>query len=82
MEQRGQIGEHITHEAGNNDAWVCMCGNQPADDGFYTCDKSGNEVEPTTKDWNTNWYVCAACGRMIDYKTLEVVGRNQAPKLL
>ena len=74
--------EHISHEAGNEEAWVCICGNQPGSDGFYACDKDGNEVEPTPEDWTTNWYVCAECGRMIDPATLEVVGRNQTPKLL
>jgi hypothetical protein len=74
--------ENIIHEAGDKDAWICICGNRPASDGFYTCDKDGNEVDPTPKDWKTNWYVCARCGRMIDLNTLEVVGRNEDFKLL
>ena len=74
--------EHITHEVGTEEAWICICGNQPDTGGFYTCDKDGNEVEPTAIDWTTNWYVCANCGRMIDQTTLEVVGRNQTSKFL
>jgi len=67
--------EHISHEAGNEEAWVCICKNTPSDDGFCTCDAEGNEVEPDTR-WTTGLYVCFGCGRMIDPKTLEVIGRN------
>ena len=74
--------EFITHEAGNEEAWVCVCGNEPHDDGFHTCDENGNEVEPLVgSDWE-NLYVCARCGRIIDMRTLGVVGRNPNPKLL
>jgi len=74
--------EYITHEAGNDEEWICICGNRPSYDGFYTCDKDGNEVEPTAADWKTGWYLCGRCGRMIDFHTLEIVGRNEHPKLL
>ena len=74
--------ERITREAGSEDAWVCLCGNIPISDGFYSCDENGNEVEPTIQDWKTNWYVCARCGRMIDQATLEVVGLNNMPTFL
>jgi hypothetical protein len=69
--------ERITHEAGNDEAWVCICGNEPQDDGFYPCDREGNEVEPV-KGWEAIW-VCFKCGRIIDQHTLEVVGRNPNP---
>jgi hypothetical protein len=52
----------ITHEADNDEAWVCICGNRPTYDGFYPCDEKGNEVEPVT-GWN-DLYVCARCGRI------------------
>jgi hypothetical protein len=68
--------EHITHEASDRDAWICICGNYPSGDGFYTCDKNGNEVEPTAKEWTSGLYVCGQCGRMIDPDTLAVVGRK------
>lgn len=74
--------EHIKHEAGNDEAWICICNNTPSDGGFYPCDEKGNEMEPTI---GSNWsglYVCADCGRIIDQKTLEVVGRNPEPVLL
>jgi hypothetical protein len=73
---------NITREAEDRDAWLCICGNRPDSDGFYACDKDGNEVEPTREDWKTDWYVCAKCGRMIDVDTLEVVGRNEHAKFL
>ena len=74
--------EKITHEAGNDEAWICICNNTPSGGGFYPCDENGNEVEPTVKDWKTNLYVCADCGRMIDPETLEVKGRNPETKLI
>lgn len=68
--------ERIVHERGDPDAWICVCGNTPAGGGFYTCDESGNEVEPTEEAWTTGCYVCAECGRIIDQDSREVVGRN------
>jgi hypothetical protein len=65
--------ERITHEEGNDEAWVCLCKNTPVSQGFYPCDKDGNEVEPTA-GWD-NLYVCAQCGRIINQKNLEVIGR-------
>ena len=72
--------ERISHEAGADDAWICICKNTPASDGFYPCDKDGNEVQPV-KGWK-DLYVCARCGRIIDQHTLEVVGQNPHPRLL
>jgi hypothetical protein len=72
--------EVITHEAGNDEAWVCICGNKPSDDGFFPCNEEGNEMEPTT-GWPGR-YVCARCGRIIDPESLKVVGLNARPKLL
>jgi len=74
--------EHIIHEADNKEAWVCICGNTPDGHGFYTCNERGDEVEPTVKEWTTDLYVCAKCGRMIHVDTLEVVGQNKDCKLL
>jgi len=74
--------EFISHEAGNKEAWVCVCGNTPVSDGFYTCDSNGNELEPMlNSDW-MNLYLCARCGRIIDMDTLDVVGRKPKPELL
>lgn len=63
----------ITHEPGNKDAWVCLCGNEPSENGFYPCNELGVEVEPTEKDWNGKLYVCNQCGRIINQHTLEVI---------
>jgi hypothetical protein len=68
--------EYIKCEAGDRDAWVCICGNMPCDDGFYPCDKRGNEVEPVEGVWLDPIYVCHACGRIINQDTLEVIGRK------
>ena len=65
--------ERISHEEGDSDAWVCICKNVPADDGFYPCNERGEEVEPV-EGWD-GLYVCASCGRIINCDTLEVVGR-------
>ena len=74
--------EHITHPQGEDEDWICICGNRPDQDGFFPCDSDGNEVEPTPAEWKTNWYVCLRCGRMIDQDNLEVVGRTQNAMLL
>lgn len=74
--------EHITHEPGNDEAWICICRNTPVDGGFYPCDEKGNEMEPTISGGWTDLYVCAACGRIIKQDTLEVVGINPNPKFL
>lgn len=66
--------ERITHEEGNKVAWVCICGNKPDADGFYPCDKKGDEMEPAA-GWE-NLYVCGGCGRIIHQDTLEVVDRR------
>ena len=67
----------VTHEAGNPEAWVCLCGNTPLEEGFYPCNREGQLVEPTPEEWTTHWYVCARCGRMIDQRSLEVVGMRR-----
>ena|SRR5882724_1494643 len=74
--------ERITHEAGNDEAWVCICRNRPDSHGFYPCNANGDEVEPTPEDWTTGLYVCAQCGRIIHMDTLEVMGQNRDCKLL
>jgi hypothetical protein len=72
--------ERIKHEEGNQEAWICLCGNAPTSDGFYPCDKNGNEMVPA-EGWD-NLYVCARCGRIIDQDSLEVVDRNLSFKRL
>ena len=72
--------EFIKREKTDKDAWICICGNEPSEDGFYPCDKSGNEMEPTA-GWD-GLYVCLRCGRIIEQDSLHVVGRNPKPRLL
>ena len=68
------IEEHIEHEAGDVDAWVCPCGNTPVAAGFFPCDKDGNEMEPVS-GWE-GLYVCDKCGRIIEQSTPQVVSRR------
>jgi hypothetical protein len=63
----------ITHEPQDKDAWLCLCGNQPSEDGFYPVNSNGMEVEPTKEDWDTENYICNRCGRIINQNTLEIV---------
>jgi len=70
--------EFIAHEAGNDEAWICICGNRPDSDGFYPCDREGDEMEPVA-GWK-ELYVCNNCGRIIHQDTLEVVGRRRSEK--
>lgn len=67
--------EQIIHADGDPDAWVCLCGNTPAADGFFPCDEHGTEVEPTPEAWTSGSYVCARCGRIIKQDSLAVAGR-------
>ena len=72
--------EKIRHKAGNPDAWVCQCGNEPTINGFFPCDKDGDEMLPSMgSDWE-NHYVCFGCGRIINADTLGIVGRNLHPR--
>ena len=66
--------ESITHEPGNDEAWICICGNRPDYDGFFPCDKNGDEMAPV-KGWE-DLYVCGRCGRIINQHSLEVLGQN------
>jgi hypothetical protein len=66
--------DHIKHEEGNEEAWICLCGNRTDYDGFLPCDKDGKEMVPA-EGWD-NLYVCDRCGRIIDQDSLEVVGQN------
>lgn len=74
--------EFINHEAGTPEAWICLCGNTPTDDGFYPCDRHGNEIMLTLESGWLDLYVCANCHRIIRQNSLEVVGTNRMSKLL
>ena len=75
-------GEFVTRDRMYEEAWTCKCGNTCVSQGFFPCDRDGNETEPLIgSDWD-GLYVCAKCGRIICQGTLEVVGRNPSPKFL
>ena len=40
------MAHEVALENGNDDMWICVFGNRPHTDGFYTCDARGDEVEP------------------------------------
>ena len=58
----------------DNGEWACLCGNDASWDGFFPCDETGREVEPTPVDWRTDLYICARCNRLIDVNTAEIRG--------
>lgn len=52
-----------------SDSIVCNCGNTPETNGFFPCDSSGNEIEPTL---DSNWdglYVCAKCKEIYQFNS-------------
>lgn len=65
--------EFITHEASDHEAWVCICGNMPHELGFYPIDSHDQLVDPSSEESDTTNFVCARCGRVIDFETLRVV---------
>ncbi len=74
--------EFIKVDKKDPDSWVCICGNTPTSDGFFPCNESGNEMEPTKGSGWAGLYVCAQCGRIIKQDELAVVGKNPNPILL
>ena len=69
------IVERITFQDGSRDAWACICGNTPSDDGFSTCNDAGEDCEPVIGGEWDELYRCDNCGRIIDQRTLVIVGR-------
>lgn len=66
----------IEHIQTRDDAWLCLCGNIDSYEGFWPCDKNGNEMVPSIdSDWD-DLYVCGDCSRIINQETLEVIGQN------
>ena len=67
--------EKITLENGEADAWVCICGNMPHNQGFYPCTITGEDCEPDKDGPWKNLYRCDQCGRIINSETLYVMAR-------
>jgi hypothetical protein len=61
-----RIGRHPE----DNDFWLCICGNHFWRSGFYHSLADGREVF----GMESTHLCCRDCGRIIDPKTLEVVG--------
>ena len=55
----------MKNKLGENDLdLICTCGNTTHTDGFYPCDKNGNEIEPTNNsDWDRS-YICSKCSKI------------------
>jgi len=68
---------------GDSDWFICCCGNEAHYDGFFSCDSTGRIVSPTlSADWDGSLYVCYRCGRIIEQRSLEVVGITDEDALL
>jgi len=52
----------LTHR--DTDDITCVCGNTPRTNGFYPCDRQGNEMEPTLESSWDGLYVCAVCQQL------------------
>lgn len=47
--------------------WICLCGNEPHKEGFYTCDANGFITSPTADGrWDGKSFICYNCGRVFD----------------
>lgn len=57
----------------------CCCENTRQKKGFYSCNEEGNYQRDLLG--RGGYYACAQCGRIIDRKTLEVVGLTKGYKL-
>ncbi len=76
-----QTPEYITHAETYPDQWICLCANEAESEGFNSCDKNGDLVEPIEGLWD-DLYVCMKCGRIIDQSDRQVVGYNPHPRPL
>lgn len=60
---------------------VCVCGNEPAYDGFESCLEDGTVVEPTggggSRAWKGKLYLCLKCGRIVDQDSLLITGKSR-----
>ena len=58
--------------------WTCVpeCGNEPHLEGFYASDSEGRPVDPVQGAWDENTNVCAACGRIFNQDTGEIIGHR------
>jgi len=60
----------------NENWWICICGNEPHTDGFYTCDANGYIMSPAEDGgWDQKHYICMGCNRIIDADTAFVTAK-------
>ena len=66
------------------DWFVCMCGNSPASDGFYTCLPSGKIVSPSVTDgnWDEEHIICAGCNAIYNQNEMTQVGTATHPSVI
>jgi hypothetical protein len=61
---------------GDQNWFICPCGNEPHKDGFYSCNADGAITVPLVGgDWEGDLYVCGLCSNIISSNTLEIVGK-------
>jgi hypothetical protein len=51
--------------------YLCVCGNEPDEGDFPTCDSAGNEVDLFSNEWDHKHVVCTQCGRIFDLDTYD-----------
>lgn len=61
---------------GDQNWFICPCGNEPHTDGFFSCNSDGHiTVGLVGGDWDEIHYVCGLCSNIINMHTLEIVGK-------
>jgi hypothetical protein len=70
--------ESIKRMPDDQDLWLCLCGNHIWKLGFYPSFLNGNERSaPDAPNLEGSAYCCANCGRIVDSRTLQVVGKAE-----
>jgi hypothetical protein len=58
--------------------WRCVCGNDSHSEGFWPCMPDGRYVQPVKDgEWDGIHNKCVRCGRIVDQRTGDVVGRQE-----
>lgn len=69
------MNKTVERIADGGGSWMCLCGNEPTQDGFYSAMSDGSFTSPSIGGkWDDVSYTCARCSRIINGITLEVVG--------
>ena len=54
----------------------CICGPDAMGDGLWACFRDGTVTDDPPGDDGRYYVVCRRCGKIIDTKSLEVVGQR------